>query len=251
VRKLAIANRKGGVGKSTTAANLAAYLALANNTVLLVDTDTQAQCGAALGISPESGLVDLWNGADPQSVLSEARENLYLLSGSFELSKVSESITLLDRRVEYALTDKLKPYEGQFDFVILDTSPGFSRLSVNTLVYSDEIIVPVSMDALAVSGLINFVDELRDIAADYGSHLRCILPTFYDTRVSRTEAIHGELREVFGDLVADPIRINSALPESAAWGKSIFEHAPKSNGAKDYAKFAQRILNGEKTAVRN
>ena len=165
MRKIAIANRKGGVGKTTTAVNLAHGLAMTGERVMLVDTDTQAHCSRLLGVKPDKGLADLIEGSClPDEAFIEARDGLDLIGGGKRLGGImrailKERITGLDR----VLVDALQPYEDKYDYVILDTAPGFSEMSINVLVYADELLIPVSMEVLSVDGLKAFAQEIREI----------------------------------------------------------------------------------------
>lgn len=242
MRKIAIANRKGGVGKTTTAVNLAAGLALAGKKVLLVDTDTQGHCSRLLGVKPEKGLAELMDGTVvPSEAVIEARRGLFLLAGSKNLEGVINNISRRDFRVEYVLSDALKPYEGKYDFIILDTAPGFSKLNVNALFYVEEVLIPVSMEALAVDGLVKFMGEVEDIQRYSNIEVRYIIPTFYDRRVKKSEEILEQLREHFGDKMTHLVNYSSKLSESTGWGKTIYEYAAGDRTAKDYARIAGAI----------
>ena len=239
MRKIAIANRKGGVGKSTTAVSLAHGLAEAGKRALLVDTDQQGHCALLLGVDPEHGLADLFEGADPGDAIMEARPGLFLLAGSLGLTAVDREISRRMSRVEYALGDVLRPFENQFDVVLLDTAPGMSYLSVNSLFYADEILVPCSMEVLAVEGALRFQKELEDLVA--GKPFQ-VVPTFVDGRVSRTEKILESLVSIFGERVTYPVRYSTRLAESPAAGQTIFEYRRKEKVADDYRRLVGVLL---------
>ena len=236
MRKIAIANRKGGVGKTTTAVNLAHGLSLSGSKVLLIDTDTQGHCSRLLGVDPERGLAELIDGICTSSeALIEARESLFLLAGSKKLELTIKDISQRTYRVEYVLADALKPYEGKFNYVIVDTSPGFSQLNINVFFYVQEVLVPVSMEVLALDGFKDFLNEIEVIGQYTGVEIRYIVPTFYDRRVSKSEEILGQLQKRFGDLVTRPVRYSTRLSEAPAWGQTIYEFAGKEKVSKDYS----------------
>lgn len=242
MRKIAIANRKGGVGKTTTAVNLAHGLAMTGERVLLVDTDTQGHCSRLLGINPEVGLAELIEGEkEPTDLLIEARERLFLLAGGKTLGGISRLIARQNVNPQMVLTEALSPLEDQFDYVILDTAPGFTELSVNALFYADEVMVPVSMEVLAVQGFKDFLAELSEIQKYRDVDIRYIVPTFVDGRVKKTTEILNQLQKHFSDLITTPIHYSSKLSEAPSYGETIYEFAPRVRVAKEYAKLAGAI----------
>ena len=243
MRKLAIANRKGGVGKTTTAVNISAGLTLAGNTVLLIDTDTQGHCSRLLGVNPEKGLAELIDGTvTPSNALIEAREGLFLLAGSKKLELTIKDISQRKYRVEYVLTDALKGYEGKYDYVIVDTAPGFSQLSIDVFFYVQEILVPVSMEILALDGFKDFMGEIEAIKEYTDVEIKYIVPTFYDRRVSKSDEIIEQLQGHFGEIVTKPIRYSARLSEAPAFGKTIFEFSGKEKVSEDYTQLSKAVL---------
>lgn len=235
MRKIAIANRKGGVGKTTTAVNVAAGLALAGNKVLLIDTDTQGHCSRLLGINPDKGLAELIDGtATPTEAVTEAREGLYLLAGSKRLEVTIKDISQRKYRVEHVLTDALQGY-NDFDYVIVDTAPGFSQLNINVFFYVQEIGIPVSMEILSIDGFKDFMNEIEVLKQHTDVELKYIIPTFYDRRNSKSDQIIKQLQYNFEGLVTKPIRFSVRLSECPAWGQTIYEYAGKEKVSKDYA----------------
>ena len=216
MKKIAIANRKGGTGKTTTAVNVAVALSLAGEKVLLIDTDTQGHCSRLLGIEPEKGLSDLLDGGDPHEVLTEARERLYLLAGGRELAGSQRLIARKPFKSELVLSEALKPYEDKFDYVILDTAPGYTELSINVLFYATEVLIPVSMEILAIDGFIEFQKEIKDISQYADIEIKYIVPTFVDGRVKKSEEILKKLTTAFSDKVIFPVHYSVALSEAPA-----------------------------------
>jgi chromosome partitioning protein len=247
MRKIAIALTKGGVGKTTTAVNLAAALTQAGKTVLLVDTDTQGQAARALGVQPEAGLADLIvDGLAPEEATIEARPNLWLLGGGKTLAGVKRIIARKDFGGERTLAEALAPLDGQFDYVIIDTAPGWDTLAVNTLFYATEVLSPVSLEILTLQGLQDFLTNVQSIKQYHPDlTLRYIVPTFYDRRVKKSDEIIEQLKTYFPDQITHPIRYSVRLSEAPGHGQTIFEYAPKSTGVFDYNIVARIVMKNE------
>jgi chromosome partitioning protein len=247
MRKLAVSLTKGGVGKTTTAVNLAAGLARAGRQVLLVDVDTQDQAARALGCRPTLGLGELALGsAAPEQVISSARPNLALLAGGRSLSGLKMQISRKEFGSERTLMEALEPFDGAYDYAILDTSPGWDPLTVNALFYASEVISPVSLEILTLQSLLDFKRSLEAIQKYHpGLGFHYILPTFLDRRVRKSEEILAQLEEHFGGQLCQPVRYSVRLSEAPGYGQTIYEYAPSSNGAKDYKALVERILKDE------
>jgi chromosome partitioning protein len=247
LRRIAVCLSKGGVGKSTTAVNLAFGLARIGKRVLLIDADTQGHCGRLLGMKPEKGLADLLEGDQaPHELIIEARPGLWLLGGGQRLGETKNLIGKKDFGRETALAEALAPYEERFDFAILDTSPGWDVLTVNVLFYATEVLCPVSLEALSVDGFLSFLQGIEPIVqyrrkARERFEIRYVLPTFLDGRVKKSAEILAQLGAHFGGNLCEPIRYSVRLSEAPAFGQTIFEYAPKDRGAVDYGKLIERV----------
>jgi len=242
-RKIGVSLSKGGVGKTTTAVNLAAGLALSGARVLLVDTDTQGQSSYMLGVKPKAGLTELvTQELGPEDTVFKARENLWLLAGGKSLAGIKRLIDRKDFGGEMTLAETLKNLEKQYDYVVVDTSPGWDPLTVNVLFFVEEILVPVSLEVMSLQGLIQFLKSIASIRK-YRKEvdLKYILPTFMDKRVRHPENILAKLEEVYGDYVCTPIRYNVRISEAPAYGKTIYEFAPGSAGAEDYRELIRKV----------
>lgn len=243
-RRIAITLGKGGTGKTTTAVSLAAGLAEQGQRCLLIDTDTQGQVAPALGISAEYGLTELIAGeVVPSQAIVTARPNLDLLAGGRELAGLKRLISRKEFGGEKTLAEALTPIERGYDFILLDTPPSWDVMNVNSLFYVDDILSPVSLEALTLQGLVEFTKNVAAVQ-EYRSKLtlRYILPTFFDGRVKKSSEILEQLQRHYGDRVCDPIRYNVRLSEAPAYGETIFEFAPRSAGAQNYRKLVKRIL---------
>ena len=171
---------------------------------------------------------------------------LDLLTGGPALAKVNRQFVGMENGSERALGTALKSLEDRYEYVIVDTAPGWDALQANVLFYAEEVLAPVSLDSLAIRGLIAFIDRIQGIQV-YNDNLllRYVLPTGLDRRVKQSGEILEQLQNRLDTLVCDPIRYNIRLSEASAHGMHIFEYAAKSVGAAGYAKLARRVISDE------
>jgi chromosome partitioning protein len=244
-RRIGILLSKGGVGKTTTAINLSAGLAAAGYKVLLVDTDTQGQDSYVLGSKPKAGLTELVTGElTAEEAVTQVRQRLWLLAGGRSLAGLKRLIDRKDFGGELTLTDALTPLEDQFEYVIVDTSPGWDPLTVNVLFYITEILIPVSLEVMTLHGLLEFLKSVALIQKyRQGLALKYVLPTFMDQRVRHPESILKRLEKLYPEQLCTPIRYNVRLSEAPAHGKTVYEYAPGSPGAEDYRELVRRVAN--------
>ena len=244
MRNIAVANAKGGVAKTTTAVHLGAALAKKDKRVLLVDTDSQGHCGTMLGVDSTDGLAALLLGeTDLPNVVIEARENLWLLPGSHALTKANQDIARRDFQPERVLAKALEPAGPKFHFCIFDCAPGWSPLLVNALVAANEVLSPVSMEALAVDGLGSFLKATEPIREATGLEIRHVLPTFYDLRVKKSKQLLKQLEQAFDGRLCQPIRYSVRLSEAPAWRQLVWEYEPGDRAGDDYRALARRMIN--------
>ena len=243
MRKIAIALAKGGVGKTTTAANLAHGLSRAGQTVLLVDLDTQGGLEDALGIQPQAGLAELiLEERSLSQAIVEARPGLHLLAGGRALAGIKRLQARMDFGGEKLIAKALAPLESQYQYALLDFAPSWDGVSIAALFYAQEILAPISLEPLAIKGLASFMQRIEDIQEHHaGLSLRYILPTFLDRRVRKSQEILEQLQGYAGEMLCQPIRYNVKLSEAPAHGLTIFEYAPHSSGAEDYQALTERI----------
>jgi chromosome partitioning protein len=252
MRKLAIAMAKGGVGKTTTAVNLAHALAAMGQRVLLVDCDTQGQVKKFLGVNPAHGLYEFVTGRTDQQepvakkeAICAARDNLWILdggSGLFELKKWLDGQP--QERRHDCLHKSLVPKGDSLDFLIFDCAPGWDVLSINVLVAAEEVLCPVALQGPALEGLKTFFGYL--ISAQKQNErlsLKYVLPTMFDRRTRQSFIIYKQLQRLFTKQICNPIRLNVRLSEAPGKGKTIFEFARNATGAEDYRKLAERLIN--------
>ncbi|MEN8172841.1 MAG: ParA family protein [Chloroflexota bacterium] len=246
-RILGVLNYKGGTGKTTTVVNLAAGLALRGERVLCIDLDAQSNLATYLGVQPPHTLAHLILGeASLSACITPVRKNLDLIAGDRNLLQAEGSLWRMNSKTDprQILIERLKDVDD-YDFVILDYSPSASLLSESGLYYTQELIVPVSTSYLALVGVRQVIDTLKKIDRIPGQklHLSMIVPTFYFERLRKDREVMATLNRYFADHVADPIRANIKLAEAPGHHASIYEYAPRSNGALDYARLVERIIN--------
>jgi chromosome partitioning protein len=243
MRKIAIVGFKGGIGKTTTCVNLGAGLALRGHRVLLIDTDTQANLAIALGVTGyHQSLADVLARKVPaQACLLPVRPRIDLLPSSLDLFKAQQRMVLEMAREE--IFEELFAGLNEYDYQIIDCAPSLSLLTVNVMAYAEEIFVPVSMEMLALAGVKQLVTYLHTLGQTLGKGavVRLVIPTLYDPRRRASEAVLKSLMEQFGTKVTFPIRIDTLLSEAPGEGKTIYEYAPRSRGAFDYAQLAELV----------
>lgn len=245
-RVIGILNFKGGTAKTTTAVNLAGGLALRGSRVLGIDLDSQGGFAMHLGVRSKFSLSDLvLNKADRQQCIIHARKSLDLIPSDVSLRQVEGVLwQLSSRELVYSfLADRLQDLAERYDYVVIDYSPASNLLGESALYFTKELIVPVAMNYLALVGTRQVVETLKSIGQMPGhtAQLFCVLPTFFNARSRIDNEVVDILHRYFPGQVAEPIRWNSRLAESPGQKKTIFEYAPTSSGAIDYARLVERV----------
>lgn len=242
MRKIAIVGFKGGIGKTTTAVSLGAALALRGHRILLIDTDTQGNLAMALGLPhPKKSLAEvLMRKVSPKDVIVSARHNLDLLPSNLTLFKAQQRLVIEMAREE--IFEELLGGVTGYDYQIIDCAPSLSLLTINSVVYVDEVFIPVSMELLAMAGAEQFIQYLKSIARAIGrtAEIRLIIPTMYDPRRRVSDQVM-KLIDKLGPRVSLPIRVDTLLSEAPGYGQTIFEYAPRSRGAIDYARLTETV----------
>ena len=245
-KKLAVFNHKGGTGKTTTTVSIAAGLAMKGYKVLLVDTDSQGNVGVSLGVKAERTLYHcLVMGLKPQDIAVKVRENLDLVPSNETLAAAELYLAGRQNR-DRILKDRLASAKSHYDVVILDCSPSLSLLNQNALVFADGILVPVACDFLSLVGVRQVIKTVKNVNAllHHPVQIYGVLPTFYDSRARICRDAWGTMKEHFGDRCFQPVRATTKIKEAPAQGKTIFEYAPDSNAAVDYARVVERLITG-------
>lgn len=245
----AIVNQKGGVGKTTTAVNLAAYLAEEGKYVLLVDLDPQGNATAGVGVRPEDivdGLYAALSGEKPieDVIRATAHEKLHLIPASMALAGAAVELVNEEKR-EYKLEKLLAPVAARYDYVFIDCPPSLGLLTVNGLVAADEILIPVQCEYYALEGLgqlLHTIDLVRDNLKPT-LKIRGAILTMYDPRTALSKNVAAEISKHFpGKVYETVIPRNVRLSEAPSYGKTILAYEPWSKGAVAYKKLAQELL---------
>lgn len=247
MRIIAIANQKGGVGKTTTAVTLAHGLALRGRRVLLVDLDPQGQCATFLGLRQESGVFDLLVGGRPLADVARSadvndhrRQGLGLVPGDKRTATAQIVMTAEGYDLD-ALAGALGGTPA--DYILFDTSPSVGTLQEMALYAADWLIAPVATDYPAAEGLAGVLETLQAVERRGGScRLLAVLPTMHDDVTRESAAALEQLQARLGDVVMSPIHRATVLRECAAEGLTIWEKAAKSRAGEEYAALVWRVL---------
>jgi len=246
---LAIANQKGGVGKTTTSMNLAAALGVLEKKVLVIDADPQANATSGLGFDPRNitnGIYEcLINEVEPKDIiLTSSSPNLDLIPAHIDLVGAEvEMINLPNREKMMRMAiDKVK---DNYDFIIIDCSPSLGLITINALTASDAVIIPVQCEYFALEGLGKLLNTIKIVQTRLNNDLAIegILLTMYDTRLRLSNQVVDEVKTHFQDLVFDTIiQRNTKLGEAPSHGESIIMHDASSRGATNYLNLAREVL---------
>src|SRR5688572_21186515 len=243
---IAIANQKGGVGKTTTAVSLAHGLALRDQRVLLVDFDSQGHCATSLSINSEPGVFNAL--INPRSdihqwVRDTTRAGLDLLPG--DRSTATAQIVINAENQPIALIHLLlMPLAKDYDYFIFDTAPSVGGIQERAIYAADVVLIPTATEFLSLDGLAQMMELLAILKANWhwSGKLLGILPTFYDEQTRESHKSLADLQEGFGDSILKPIHRATVLRECAAEGKTIFEMSPASRAACEYEELTGEVL---------
>jgi len=251
MRIVALANQKGGVGKTTTAVNLGAALAELGHRILLIDLDPQANATSSFGLQGTDGISlydPLLGGASiTEKILPTRRDGLFIVPADIDLAGAEVEIARMPNHLT-RLAETLKPLKSDdtFDFVLLDCPPSLGILMSNALAAADELLTPIQCEYFALEGLVKIVrlvEQVRDSGANDRLEIGGIVMTMFDSRTNLSAQVVADVREHFAERVYETVIPRSVrLSEAPSFGKSILEYAPNGAAAMAYRALAREFI---------
>ena len=253
---IAIANQKGGVGKTTTAINLAASLAVLEHKTLLIDADPQANSTSGVGFDPkeiEGSIYEcIIDNVDPKDIIKETETpNLFLLPAHIDLVGAEIEIINLPQR-EKMMSNALASIKDEYDYIIIDCSPSLGFITVNALTAADSVIIPVQCQYFALEGLGKLLNTIKIVQSRFNPELDIegILLTMFDSRTRISKQVVTEVKTHFQTMVFDTIiNVNTRLSEAPSYGQTAIMHDATSIGAINYLNLAREILKNNENVI--
>lgn len=252
---IAFSNQKGGVGKTTTAINLATYVALKGRTVLIIDLDPQGNTTSGFGVEKnelKANVYDLIMGeCSPQDVVfTTAVKGLHILPSNIDLAAAEVDLVNISNR-EFALKNSIATLKNNYDYVFVDCPPSLGLLTLNALTAADSVVIPIQSEFFALEGLSQLMNTIKIVKQRLNPSLKVngVILTMYDNRSVMSRQVTNEIQRYFGQKVYDtPVPRNIKLVEAPSFGIPISTHAPNSSGAIAYEVLATQFLQREENS---
>ena len=246
---IAIANQKGGVGKTTTSVNLAASLGVLEKKVLLIDADPQANATSGLGIDVESVEIGTYQILEHTNTAKEAAiptetPNLDIIPAHIDLVAIEIELVDKDQR-EYMLKKALEEIKDQYDYILIDCAPSLGLLTLNALTAANAVIIPIQCEYFALEGLGKLLNTIKSVQKIHNKNLDIegLLLTMYDSRLRLSNQVVDEVQKHFNDMVFSTIiQRNVKLSEAPSYGENIINYDASSKGASNYLSLAKEII---------
>lgn len=253
---IAIANQKGGVGKTTTTVNLAASLGVLEKKVLLIDADPQANATSGLGIdvdSVELGTYQLLEHTKTpeETIIETTSPNVDLIPSHIDLVAIEIELVDKDER-EYMMKKAISALKKKYDYILIDCAPSLGLLTLNALTAADSVIIPIQCEYFALEGLGKLLNTIKSIQKIHNADLDIegLLLTMFDSRLRLSNQVVEEVKKHFGDMVFETIiQRNVRLSEAPSYGESIIKYDASSKGAANYLNMANEVIQKNKETV--